>query len=108
MDSNISGPEPSGAPSARAQWAAVLDELEAAEAALLRAPVHSLSGPQLLELIRRRESLERRTRAHQQRLLGRLVAESVAGSVAGSVGKALRISPAEAHRRITEARGLAS
>ncbi|MGV0837619.1 DUF222 domain-containing protein [Mycolicibacterium thermoresistibile] len=97
----------------RAKLSAALQALDDGQAALLSVPLHPLSRSDLIELTDRLEALDHKLRALQQRLIGRMVAEShrragPPGDQSVQLARALRISPAEARRRITEALDTAS
>lgn len=89
----------------RVALADTLDALDDAWTAFLRTPLPKLTRSEQLEVIDRLEALDRKLNALQQRLIGRMVAESPyrTTSPADQLSKALRISPAEAQRRISAA-----
>lgn len=97
----------------RAKLSAALQALDEAQATLLSTPLHPLSRSDLIELTDHLEALDRKLRALQQRLIGRLVTEShfragPPGDQSARLAKALRISRTEAQHRIADALGAAS
>ncbi|MBU9763482.1 hypothetical protein FR943_06450 [Mycobacterium sp. TNTM28] len=84
-----------------------LDHLHAACKEIDALSVHALTRSDLQEVLSQLDAGERRLAAVQQRLLGRMVAsDSVSPprfDPVGVLARRLRISPAEAQRRIAEA-----
>ncbi|WP_166906330.1 hypothetical protein [Mycobacterium sp. DL440] len=84
-----------------------LDHLNAACKEIDALSVHALTRAELHEVLSRLDAGEKRLATAQQRLLGRMVATDNASpprfDPAGVLARRLRISPAEARRRIADA-----
>ncbi len=85
-----------------------LDAMEAVQARLARCSFDALSPQELVEVLARREALARQAPVIDHQIVARFVAEghceALAGcSLAKALGERLRISAAEARRRIDEA-----
>ncbi len=90
--------------------AALLDEYEAVQDKLAAIPLEVLSTADILAILARRERLARKSPVLQHRLINRLAAEATAEELGAKLPRALatrlRISPAEAKRRVAEAADL--
>ncbi len=84
-----------------------LDHLNAACKEIDALSVHALTRSELQEVLSRLDAGEKRLATAQQRLLGRMVATDRAApprfDAAAMLARRLRISPAEAQRRIADA-----
>ncbi|MGV0812103.1 hypothetical protein ABQF34_09100 [Mycolicibacterium boenickei] len=84
-----------------------LDHLHAACKEIDALSVHALTRSELQEVLSRLDAGEKRLATAQQRLLGRMVASGTASpprfDAAAVLARRLRISPAEAQRRIAAA-----
>ena len=95
----------------RDELAAVLDELEATEGKFAALNFDALTAPELLTALDRREQLRRRDSALDHVLIARLVAQAGprelgAKSWPEALAARLRISPAQARRRLADAADL--
>jgi hypothetical protein len=87
-----------------------LDALDAAVTGVAALPFHTLTRAEVLEVLDRLAAHEKRLAGLQQRLLGQLAAQAAprGSALAETLARRLRISPAEAQRRLAEATRLAS
>jgi hypothetical protein len=94
--------------STREQIIAALDAVEASQRRLAALPLEALTRPEKQALLKRLEDLDKKMKAFDRRLIGRLIAEAAPAQFGGAtwaevLSGRLRISPGEAQRRIAEA-----
>ena len=94
--------------STRDEVIAALDAVEASQRKLAALPLEALTRPEKQALLKRLEELDRKRKAFDRRLVGRLITEGDpavfgAASWADVLSRQLRISPGEAQKRIGEA-----
>jgi hypothetical protein len=94
--------------STRDQISAALDAAEAGYRQLASLPLEALSRPEKQELLKVLDELEKKMKALDRRLLGRLISDGDPAVFGGAswaevLSRRLRISPGEAQRRIAEA-----
>ncbi|HEX7827377.1 MAG TPA: DUF222 domain-containing protein [Mycobacterium sp.] len=85
-----------------------LDALEASQRRLAALPLEALTRQERQALLKRLEDLDKKMKAFDRRLIGRLITEADPTVVGGAtraevLSRRLRISPGEARRRIAEA-----
>jgi hypothetical protein len=85
-----------------------LDAVEAGQRRLAALPLEALTRPEKQALLKRLEDLDKKMKAFDRRLIGRLITEADPTVVGGAtraevLSRRLRISPGEARRRIAEA-----
>jgi len=85
-----------------------LDAVEASQRRLAALPLEALTRPEKQALLKRLEDLDKKMKAFDRRLIGRLITEADPTVVGGAtwdevLSRRLRISPGEARRRIAEA-----
>ncbi|BBZ01347.1 hypothetical protein MCHIJ_07840 [Mycolicibacterium chitae] len=89
---------------------ALLDEYEAVQDKLAAVQLDALNTADMLTVLARRENLARKAPVLQHRLINRLAAEATAEELGAKLPRALamrlRISPADAKRRVEEAADL--
>ncbi|KAA0083471.1 DUF222 domain-containing protein [Mycolicibacterium sp. P9-64] len=94
--------------STREEIIAALDAVEAGQRRLAALPLEALTRPEKQALLKRLEGLDKKMKAFDRRLIGRLIAEADPAQFGGAtwaevLSRRLRISPGEARRRIAEA-----
>jgi hypothetical protein len=94
--------------SIREEIIAALDAVEASQRRLAALPLEALTRPEKQALLKRLEDLDKKMKAFDRRLIGRLIAEADPAQFGGAtwaevLSGRLRISPGEARRRIAEA-----
>jgi hypothetical protein len=94
--------------SARERIIAALDAVEASQRELAALPLEALSRPEKQALLKRLEDLDKKMKAFDRRLIGRLITEADPSQFGGAtwaevLSRRLRISPGEAQKRIAEA-----
>jgi hypothetical protein len=94
--------------STRNQVMAALDAVKASQRELASLPLEALSRPDKQQLLKELEELEKKMKALDRRLIGKLISEGNPAVFGGAswadvLSRRLRISPAEAQRRIAEA-----
>lgn len=77
-----------------------LDAIESGCRALSALPLEALTRPDTYALLARLEAVDKASAALSRRVIGRLIYEA---DPAAALSRRLRISPAEAQRRIAEA-----
>jgi hypothetical protein len=87
---------------------AALDVLEDSYRKLASLPLEALSRPEKQELLRWFEKLDKKMKALDRRLIGKLISEGDPAVFGGAswadvLSRRLRISPGEAQRRIADA-----
>jgi hypothetical protein len=87
---------------------AALDAADASYRELVSLPLEALSRPEKQELLKRLQQFDKKLKALDRRLIGRLLTESDPAqfgnaSRADILSRRLRISPGEAQKRIDEA-----
>jgi hypothetical protein len=91
----------------------IIEAWRALEADLRTAPVHALDRQELLQVLEHLESIERSSALFERRLLGQLATQEAWFARRGTtlvdvLVRRLRVSPAEARRRIDAATRVAS
>jgi hypothetical protein len=94
--------------STKTEFTAALDALKAGYRELASLPLDGLSRPQKQQLLKEFEELEKKMKALDRRLIGKLISEGDPAVFGGAswadvLSRRLRISPGEAQRRIAEA-----
>ena len=87
---------------------AALDSVDAAYHRLLGLPLHTLTRSERVQLLQRRDTLGKQLAAFDRQLVGRLITEAAPAQFGGAtwpevLSRRLRISPAEAERRVAAA-----
>lgn len=85
-----------------------LDAVEAGQRRLAALPLEALTRQERQALLKRLEDVDKKMKAFDRRLIGRLITEADPTVVGGAtreevLSRRLRISPGEARRRIAEA-----
>jgi hypothetical protein len=87
---------------------AALDAVEASQRELAALPLEALTRPEKQALLKRLQDLDRKMKAFDRRLMGRLITEADPAQFGGAswadvLSRRLRISPGEAQKRIADA-----
>jgi len=87
---------------------AALDSVDAAYNRLLGLPLHTLTRSERIQLLQRLDTLGKQLAAFDRQLVGRLITEAAPVQFGGAtwpevLSRRLRISPAEAERRVAAA-----
>ncbi|OBB03671.1 hypothetical protein A5662_11735 [Mycobacteriaceae bacterium 1482268.1] len=94
--------------SSKEDIAAALDAVDTAHRRLLAVPLHTLTRAERIELLQRIDGLGRKLADFDRRLMGRLISEAAPAQCGGAswaevLSRRLRISLAEAERRVAAA-----
>jgi hypothetical protein len=94
--------------SCKDEISAALDAIRAGQHALLAMPLHTLTWSERMAVLQQVDELGKELAAFDRRLLGRLIAQAPPPQFGGAtwsevLSRRLRISPAEAERRVAAA-----